>query len=95
MLSLVTKLLINLQKYQEVHHRSSQQRNSSSVSNRCSYSKENCGSGLTALIISNEEMKYIMKMVKSFEGSGFMITGATVTFKNEEKNKKVGSLPRY
>ena len=40
-------------------------------------------------------MKYIMKMVKSFEGSGFIITGATVTFKNEEKNKKVGSLPCY
>ena len=95
MLSLVTKLLINLQKYQEVHHRSSQQRNSSSVSNRCSYSKENCGSGLTALIISNEEMEYIMKMVKSFEGSGLIIKDATVTFENEEKNKKVGSLPRY
>ena len=36
-----------------------------------------------------------MKMVKSFEGSGLIIKDATVTFENEEKNKKVGSLPRY
>ena len=47
--------------------------NSSSISNRCSYSKINFGSGMTTLIISNEEMNDIMKIVKSLEESGLLI----------------------
>ena len=35
--------------------------------------KQNYGSGTTALIISNEEMEDIMKMVKSLEESGLLI----------------------
>ena len=33
------------------------------------------GSGNTTLIICNEEMNYIMKIVKSIEESGFLIKG--------------------
>ena len=33
------------------------------------------GSGMTTLIISNENMKDIMKIVKSLEESGVMIKG--------------------
>ena len=37
--------------------------NSSSISNRCGYSKKMFGSGVTTLIISNEEMNDIIKIV--------------------------------
>ena len=33
------------------------------------------GSGMTILIISNEEMTDIIKIVKSLEGSGLLIKG--------------------
>ena len=42
------------------------------------------GSGAT-LIISNEEMKGIMKIVKSIEFSGLLIKGTTQTIENETK----------
>ena len=42
----------------------------------------------TALIISNEETENIMKIVKSFEESGFLIKRISETIKNEAKNKK-------
>ena len=45
-------------------------------------------SGVTALIISNEEMNDIMKIVKSSEGSGLLITGVSKTIKNEAKEQK-------
>ena len=43
------------------------------------------GSGTTALIISNEEMENIMKIVKSLEESGLPIKGMSETSKNEAK----------
>ena len=50
------------------------------------------GSVTTALIISNEEMENIMKIVKSLEESGLLIKGITETIKNEAKDKKGGFL---
>ena len=41
------------------------------------------GSGMTTLIISNEEMKNIMITVKSFEESGLLMKGVNKTIKNE------------
>ena len=43
------------------------------------------GSGTAASIISNEEMKDIMKIVKSLEESGLLIKGVSETIKNEAK----------
>ena len=43
----------------------------------------------TAVIISNEEMNDIMKLVlKSLEESGYLIKGASETIKNEAKEQK-------
>ena len=41
-----------------------------------------------ALIISNEEMKDIMKIIKSLEESVLLIKGINETIKNEAKEKK-------
>ena len=46
------------------------------------------GPGTTALIISNEEMKDIMKIVKSLEESESLIKGISETIKNEAKEQK-------
>ena len=46
------------------------------------------GSGMTALIISNEEMNDTMKIVKSLEKSGLLIDGASETIQNEVKQQK-------
>ena len=45
-------------------------------------------SGFTCLIISNEEMEDIMKIVKSLEDSGLLIKGVSETIKNEVKEQK-------
>ena len=50
-------------------------------------------SSTTALIISNEEMVDIMKIVKSFEESELLIKGISETIKNEAKEQKGGFLP--
>ena len=42
------------------------------------------GSGFTTIIISNEEMKDIMKIVKSLEDSGLLVKH----FKMKQRNKK-------
>ena len=44
----------------------------------------------TTLIISNEEMNDIMKIVKSLEESGLLIIGVSETIKNEAKKQKGG-----
>ena len=49
------------------------------------------GSGTIALIISNEEMEDVLKIVKSFEESGFLIKGNNETLKNETKEQKGSS----
>ena len=46
----------------------------------------------TILIISNEEMDDIMKIVKSLEESGLLIKGVSETIKNEAKEQKRGFL---
>ena len=46
------------------------------------------GSGTTTLIICNEEMEDIMKIVKSLEESGLLIKGVSETIQNEAKQKK-------
>ena len=65
------------------------------VSNRCSYSKKILGSGTTALIVSNEEIEDIMKIVKSLEESesGLLIKGISEKIENETKESKAGLFP--
>ena len=50
------------------------------------------GSGTLALIISNEEMEDIIKIVKSPEESGLLVKGISETIKNETKEQKEGFL---
>ena len=50
--------------------------------------KKVLGSETTALIISNDEMKNIMKVVKSLEDFGLLLKGVIETIQNEAKNKK-------
>ena len=45
-------------------------------------------SGMTTLIISNKEMKDIMKIVKSLEESGLLMKSISETIKNEAKEQK-------
>ena len=49
-------------------------------------------SGTTTLIISNEEMNDIMKIVQALEDSNILLKGATKTIKNEIKEQKGGFL---
>ena len=44
-------------------------------------------SGSTALIISNEEMEVIMKIVKSLEESGLLVKVISETIKNDTKEQ--------
>ena len=46
------------------------------------------GSGTTTLIISNEEMNDILKIVQAFQDSNILLKGITKIIKNEIKNKK-------
>ena len=46
--------------------------------------------GNSTLIISNEKMNNIMKIVKSLEESGLLIKGVSETIKNETKEQKGG-----
>ena len=48
------------------------------------------GSGMTTLIIPNEKMNNIIKIVQSFEKSGFFIKRLRETIKNEAKEQKRG-----
>ena len=50
------------------------------------------GSGTTTLIISNEEMNNIMKIVQALEDSDILFKGVTKTIKNETKEQKGGFL---
>ena len=46
------------------------------------------GFGTTTLIISNEEMNDIMKIVQALEHSNILLKGVTKIIKNEIKEKK-------
>ena len=50
------------------------------------------GSGSTTLIVSNEEMNDIMKIVQALEDSNILLKGVTKTTKNETKEQKRGFL---
>ena len=47
---------------------------------------------MTTLIISNDEIHDIIKIVKSLEDSGLLIEGVTKTVQNEGKEQKGGFL---
>ena len=47
---------------------------------------------MTALIISNEEIYGIMKIIKSLKESGFMLKSISEIIKNEPKGQKCGFL---
>ena len=53
--------------------------------------KKTC-SGSTTLIISNEEMNDIIKIVQALEDSNTLLKGVTKTIKNETKEQKGGFL---
>ena len=50
------------------------------------------GSGTTTLIISNEKMNDIMKIVQALEDSNILLKGVTKTIENETKEQKGGFL---
>ena len=50
------------------------------------------GSGTTTLVISNEEINDIMKIVQALEDSSVLLKGVTKTIKNETKEQKGGFL---
>ena len=54
--------------------------------------KKRHGSGTTTLIISNQEINYIMKIVQALEDSNILLKGVTKTIKNETKEQKGGFL---
>ena len=45
-------------------------------------------SGVTTLIILNEEMNNTMKIIKSLEESGLLVKGVSKLIKMKQKNKK-------
>ena len=47
---------------------------------------------MTKLIISNEEMNNIMKIIKSLEDAGLLIMGVSGTVVNESNRQKGGFL---
>ena len=51
--------------------------------------------GHTTLIISNKDMRDLIKIVKSLENSGLLLKGAIESVQNEVKNKKVDFLVCY
>ena len=61
------------------------------------YIKKILGSGHnnTALIISNDEINDIIKIVKSLEDSGLLLKGVTETVQNEVEEKKGGFLSMF
>ena len=50
------------------------------------------GSGTTTLIISNEEVNDIRKIIQALEDSNILLKGVTKTIKNETKEQKGGFL---
>ena len=50
------------------------------------------GSGTTTLIISNEEMNNIMKIVRALENSNILLKEFTKTVKGQTKEQKGGFL---
>ena len=57
-----------------------------------SIKKKMLGSGTTTLIISNDEMDDILKIVKSLEDSGAILKGVSETIQHEAKEQRGGFL---
>ena len=57
-----------------------------------SIKKKMLGSGTTTLIISNDEMDDIFKIVKSLENSGLLLKGISETIQHEAKEQRGGFL---
>ena len=57
-----------------------------------SIKKKMLGSGTTTLIISNNEMNDITKIVKSLENSGVLLKGVSETIQHEAKKQRGGFL---
>ena len=53
-----------------------------------SIKKKMLGSGMTTLIISNDEMDDILKIVKSLENSGLILKGVSETIQHEAKEQR-------
>ena len=56
------------------------------------FKKKIYGSGTTTLVIPNEEMNDIMKIVQDLEDSNILLKVVTKTIKNETKEQKGGLL---
>ena len=56
------------------------------------YIKKILVSGNTTLIISNKDIKDLIKIVKSLEDSGSLLKGVTESVQNEVKEQKSGLL---
>ena len=56
------------------------------------YIREILGSGNTTLIMSNNEMEHIIKIVKFLEDSGLLLKRVPETVQNEVKDQKGGFL---
>ena len=69
--------------------------NCSNINSRCLNTKKMLGSGTETLIISNDEMEGIIKIVKYLEDSDLLLKGAGETTQNETKNKKEEFLVCY
>ena len=59
------------------------------------FNKKMFGSRYTTLIISNDEINNIMKLIKSLEESGLLIKVVSETIKNESKNTSEDLLECY
>ena len=59
-----------------------------------SIKKNMLGSGATTLIISNDEMDDILKIVKSLENSGVLLKGVSETIQHEAKEQRGGFLSK-
>ena len=57
-----------------------------------SIKKKMLGSGTTTLIISNDEMDDILKIVKSLENSGVLLKGVSETIQHEQRGGFLGML---
>ena len=57
-----------------------------------SIKKKILGSGTTTLIISNDEMDDILKIVKSLEDSNVLLKGISETIQHEAKEQRGGFL---
>ena len=54
--------------------------------------KKNLRTGTTTLVISSDEMKNIIKIVKSLEDSGLLLKGVSKTIQNKAREHKGGFL---